>query len=133
MGKRMPLHLMAPLALLVGVASCQSADRERQTADVIGPVTFHCDDDSQIVAIFDNSRDPATARLVRGDQRAVVPQAVSADGARYVRRGHHLLEQGRRRDGRVARHEPRLHRGGVTAPAPQRGRQAQPAALLRHA
>jgi membrane-bound inhibitor of C-type lysozyme len=84
MSKRMPLHVVATLALLVGVASCQSADSERQTADVIGPVTFHCDDDSQIVAIFDNSRDPATARLVRGDQRAVVPQAVSADGARYV-------------------------------------------------
>ena len=85
MCETMPIHVIAALALLLAVASCQSAGSGPEaTADLIGPVTFRCDDGSTIVAIFDNAPTPATARLVRGDQQAVLPQAVSADGARYV-------------------------------------------------
>ncbi|MGH6920060.1 MAG: MliC family protein, partial [Geminicoccaceae bacterium] len=43
-----------------------------------------CDDGSEILATFDNAPDPATVHLVRGDQQATLPQAMSASGARYV-------------------------------------------------
>ena len=78
------IRAIAALALLA-VASCQTAGSGPEAnADLIGPVTFRCDDGGTIVATFDNAPTPATARMVRGDQHAVLPQAVSADGARYV-------------------------------------------------
>ena len=54
-----------------------------QAADTIGPVTFQCDDSSEIVATFDNAPDPATVQLVRNDQTFTLPQAMSGSGARY--------------------------------------------------
>jgi len=71
------------VAVLIAVASCQAADRE-PAGDTIGPVTFRCDDGSEILATFDNAPDPATVMLVRGDQTFTLPQAMSASGARYL-------------------------------------------------
>jgi membrane-bound inhibitor of C-type lysozyme len=67
------------LALLLAGTSAQAAD-----PDKIGLVTFTCDDGSAIMATFDNAPDPATVLLVRGDQQATLPQAMSGSGARYV-------------------------------------------------
>jgi membrane-bound inhibitor of C-type lysozyme len=75
---------IAALTVLVALASCQAADPRSNGGDTIGPVTFACDDGSDIVATFDNAPDPATVRLVRGGQEATIPQAISASGARYV-------------------------------------------------
>jgi membrane-bound inhibitor of C-type lysozyme len=81
-----PKYSAAPaLVVLLTVASCQAADRKPEPAgDIIGPVTFRCDDGSAIEATFDNAPDPATVQLVRGDQTFTLPQALSASGARYV-------------------------------------------------
>ena len=78
-----------PRALLPARARRLHVARIRQvpqatSADLIGPVTFRCDDGSTIEATFDNAPTPATARLVRGGQQEVLPQAVSASGARYL-------------------------------------------------
>jgi membrane-bound inhibitor of C-type lysozyme len=67
------------LALLFAGTAAQAADEEK-----IGPVTFRCDDGSEIEATFDNAPDPATVLLVRGDQTFTLPQAISASGARYL-------------------------------------------------
>jgi membrane-bound inhibitor of C-type lysozyme len=67
------------LALLLACTAAQAAD-----SDKIGPVTFTCDDGSQIEATFDNAPDPATVLLVRHSQQFTLPQAMSASGARYV-------------------------------------------------
>ena len=76
--------LLAPI-LLAACASPPAADDPAPSADsVIGPVTFRCDDDSTIEATFDNTPEPATVRLVRGDQTFTIPQAMSASGARYL-------------------------------------------------
>jgi membrane-bound inhibitor of C-type lysozyme len=73
------------LVVLFAVASCQAADPSPEPAgNTIGPVTFRCDDGSAIVATFDNAPDPATVHLVRGGQQAILPQAISASGARYL-------------------------------------------------
>ena len=61
----------------------------------IGPVTFACDDGSAIEATFDNAPDPATVRLVRGDQTFTLPQAMSGSGARYVGDGIEFWNKGR--------------------------------------
>ena len=50
----------------------------------IGPVTFACDDGSEVAVTFDNAPDPATVLLERGGQQAILPQAMSGSGARYV-------------------------------------------------
>jgi len=71
------------LSMLAGCASPQAAAQEAN-ADTIGPVTFTCDDGSAIEATFDNAPDPATVLLVRGDEQATLPQAMSASGARYL-------------------------------------------------
>jgi membrane-bound inhibitor of C-type lysozyme len=72
-------HMLVALAVLFAGTSARAAD-----PDKIGPVTFTCDDGSAIEATFDNAPDPATVLLVRGDQQATLPQAMSASGARYV-------------------------------------------------
>jgi membrane-bound inhibitor of C-type lysozyme len=73
------------LAALIVVASCQAAEpRPDAGGGIIGPVTFACDDGSEIEATFDNAPDPATVLLVRGAQTFTLPQAMSASGARYV-------------------------------------------------
>jgi membrane-bound inhibitor of C-type lysozyme len=76
----------AVLALVALIAaSCQAADHNPEPAGAtIGPVTFRCDDDSAIIATFDNAPDPATVHLVRGDEQFTLPQAMSASGARYL-------------------------------------------------
>jgi membrane-bound inhibitor of C-type lysozyme len=74
---------VSALAVLIAVASCQAADSEPAGA-TIGPVTFRCDDGSEIQATFDNAPDPATVMLVRGGEQAMLPQAMSASGARYL-------------------------------------------------
>jgi membrane-bound inhibitor of C-type lysozyme len=71
-------HMIAALAALLAGTSAQSAD------PVIGPVTFLCDDSSEIAATFDNAPQPVTVRLVRDDQTFTLPQAMSGSGARYV-------------------------------------------------
>jgi membrane-bound inhibitor of C-type lysozyme len=63
-------------------------------ADAIGPVTFLCDDSSQIAATFDNAPDPATVQLVRGAQTFTLPQAMSGSGARYVGDGIEFWNKG---------------------------------------
>jgi len=81
-----------PLLALIVLAACASpragdpapADPPPAAGDIIGPVTFACDDGSAIVATFDNAPEPATVRLVRGGQQATLPQAMSASGARYL-------------------------------------------------
>ena len=70
-------HIMALAVLLAGSSA-------RADADKIGPVTFRCDDGSEIAATFDNAPTPATVLLVRGDQTFTLPQAMSASGARYL-------------------------------------------------
>jgi membrane-bound inhibitor of C-type lysozyme len=82
------------LVVLVAVASCQAADPE-PAGDTIGPVTFRCDDGSDIMATFDNAPDPATVLLVRGDQAFTLPQAMSASGARYLGEGIEFWNKGR--------------------------------------
>lgn len=67
------------LIMLAACASPHAAD-----PDKIGPVTFTCDDGSAITATFDNVPTPATVLLARGDETFTLPQAISADGARYV-------------------------------------------------
>jgi membrane-bound inhibitor of C-type lysozyme len=74
-----PIHIVLALASLMAGTAARAAD-----ADKIGPVTFRCVDGSAIEATFDNAPDPATVQLARGDQTFTLPQAVSADGARYV-------------------------------------------------
>jgi membrane-bound inhibitor of C-type lysozyme len=78
-----PIRIGA-LTVMVALASCQAADPRPDSGEIIGPVTFACDDGSEIMATFDNAPDPATVRLVRGGQEATIPQAISASGARYV-------------------------------------------------
>ena len=56
---------------LAACASPSAAD-DPSSAGVIGPVTFRCDDGSVIEATFDNTPDPATVQLVRGDQTGSV-------------------------------------------------------------
>jgi membrane-bound inhibitor of C-type lysozyme len=70
---------IAQLVLLMASGLAQSAQ-----AEAIGPVTFLCDDSSEIEATFDDAPDPATVRLVRGGQTLTLPQAMSGSGARYV-------------------------------------------------
>ena len=53
-------------------------------AETVGPVTFQCDDSSEIEATFDNAAEPHTVQLVRNDQTFTLPQAISGSGARYV-------------------------------------------------
>jgi membrane-bound inhibitor of C-type lysozyme len=78
---------MARAVLLAGTASAAEPDK-------IGPVTFRCDDGSVIAATFDNTPDPATVQLVRGDQTFTLPQAMSASGARYVSDGIEFWNKG---------------------------------------
>jgi membrane-bound inhibitor of C-type lysozyme len=78
-----PVPVLLSLIILTACVSPQAAD-PRPDADTIGPVTFTCDDGSAIMATFDNAPDPATVLLVRGDQQATLPQAMSGSGARYV-------------------------------------------------
>jgi membrane-bound inhibitor of C-type lysozyme len=73
------IRMVVALALLLAGTPARAAD-----PDKIGPVTFTCDDGSEIMATFDNAPDPATVLLVRGDQQATLPQAMSGSGARYV-------------------------------------------------
>ena len=77
------------LALLFAGTSAHAAD-----PDKIGPVTFRCDDGSEIEATFDNAPDPATVLLVRGDQTFTLPQAMSASGARYLGDGIEFWNKG---------------------------------------
>jgi membrane-bound inhibitor of C-type lysozyme len=77
------------LALLFAGAAAQAADKEK-----IGPVTFRCDDGSEIAATFDNAPTPATVLLVRGDQTFTLPQAISASGARYFGDGIEFWNKG---------------------------------------
>ena len=79
---------------LAACASPSAAD-DPSSAGVIGPVTFRCDDGSVIEATFDNTPDPATVQLVRGDQTFTIPQAMSASGARYVGDGIEFWNKGR--------------------------------------
>jgi membrane-bound inhibitor of C-type lysozyme len=72
------------LIMLTACASSREADPQPAAGETIGPVTFACDDGSAIAATFDNAPTPATVLLVRGDQTFTLPQAISADGARYV-------------------------------------------------
>jgi membrane-bound inhibitor of C-type lysozyme len=75
----------AALVVLIALVACPAADRDAEpTGDIIGPVTFRCDDGSAIIATFANAPDPATVHLVRGDQTFTLPQAISASGARYL-------------------------------------------------
>jgi membrane-bound inhibitor of C-type lysozyme len=83
-------HMIMALALLLAGTAAQAAD-----PDMIGPVTFTCDDGSAIEATFDNAPDPATAQLVRGDQTFTLPQAMSGSGARYVGEGIEFWNKGR--------------------------------------
>jgi membrane-bound inhibitor of C-type lysozyme len=85
----------APLVLvvLIAIASCQAAD-PGPDAGTIGPVTFRCNDGSEIMATFDNAPAPATVLLVRGGQQATLPQAMSASGARYVGDGIEFWNKG---------------------------------------
>ena len=69
---------------IVALAMLLAGTPARADADKIGPVTFRCDDGSEIAATFDNAPTPATVLLVRGDQTFTLPQAMSASGARYV-------------------------------------------------
>ena len=82
----------SPVAVLITMlfagAACQAAD------PTIGPVTFLCDDSSQIEATFDNAPDPATVKLVRGDQKFTLPQAMSGSGARDVGDGIEFWNKG---------------------------------------
>ena len=71
------IWMVVALALLLAGTPARAAD-----PDKIGPVTFTCDDGSEIMATFDNAPDPATVLLVRGDQQATLPQAMSGSGAR---------------------------------------------------
>jgi membrane-bound inhibitor of C-type lysozyme len=91
-----PKYSAAPaLAVLLAVAACQAADRHPDPAgDSIGPVTFRCDDGSEIEATFDNAPDPATVLLVRGPQTFTLPQAMSASGARYLGAGIEFWNKG---------------------------------------
>jgi membrane-bound inhibitor of C-type lysozyme len=85
-GDEMSQHC-APVALavLIAITSLQAAAQDPKSgAGTIGPVTFLCDDSSQIEATFDNAPDPATVELVRGEQTFTLPQAMSGSGARYV-------------------------------------------------
>jgi membrane-bound inhibitor of C-type lysozyme len=75
----MPRTPLLALIVLAACASPQAAD-----PDTIGPVTFACNDGSEIMATFDNAPAPATVLLVRGGQEATIQQAMSASGARYV-------------------------------------------------
>jgi membrane-bound inhibitor of C-type lysozyme len=72
-------RMVVALTLLLAGTSARAAN-----SDKIGPVTFRCDDGSEIAATFDNAPDPATVQLVRGDQTFTLPQAMSASGARYL-------------------------------------------------
>lgn len=79
-----PSHVVLALAALMIGAPALAQDAKASGGDVIGPVAFRCDDGSEILATFDNAPDPATALVVRGDQREVLEQARSGSGARYV-------------------------------------------------
>jgi membrane-bound inhibitor of C-type lysozyme len=84
-----PVPVLLSLMVLAACASPQAgnprpADPRPAAGETIGPVSFTCDDGSEIVATFDNAPDPATVLLVRGGQQATLPQAMSASGARYV-------------------------------------------------
>jgi membrane-bound inhibitor of C-type lysozyme len=83
-------HTMMALAMLLAGTTARAAD-----PDKIGPVTFRCDDGSAIAATFDNTPDPATVQLVRGDQTFTLPQAMSASGARYLGDGIEFWNKGR--------------------------------------
>jgi membrane-bound inhibitor of C-type lysozyme len=84
-GKGEMTRSSAALALLIPLASCEAADRGPEpTGGIIGPVTFHCDDGSAILATFDNAPDPGTVLLVRGDRQFTLPHVLSGSGARYV-------------------------------------------------
>ena len=71
-----PTRIVLVIAMLIAPAF--ASDK------AIGPVTFLCDDSSQILATFDNAPDPATVLLVRRGQTFTLPQAISGSGARYV-------------------------------------------------
>lgn len=84
---------LVALVVLIALASCQVAGPE-PAGDTIGPVTFRCDDGSEILATFDNAPDPATVHLVRGDEQFTLPQAISASGARYLGAGIEFWNKG---------------------------------------
>jgi len=81
-----------PLLALMVLTACASpqagnprpAEPQPAAGDLIGPVTFTCDDGSAIMATFDNAAEPATALLVRGGQQTTLQQGMSGSGARYV-------------------------------------------------
>jgi membrane-bound inhibitor of C-type lysozyme len=96
MPKQSLRFLVLMVALFGGaseIAVAQSAPALAADA-VIGPVTFLCDDSSEIEATFDNAPDPATVKLVRGDQKFTLPQAMSGSGARYVGDGIEFWNKG---------------------------------------
>jgi membrane-bound inhibitor of C-type lysozyme len=84
------------LCCLLVLAACaaQPAADSQTTGDSIGPVTFRCDDGSEILATFDNAPDPAIAQLVRAGQAVTLPQAISASGARYLGDGVEFWNKG---------------------------------------
>ena len=88
MSQIMRIHMVLPLTLLMSGAPALAADT------VIGPVLFQCDDSSEIEATFDNAPDPATVKLLRGDQTFTLPQAMSGSGARYVGNGIEFWNKG---------------------------------------
>ena len=91
--------VLLALIVLAACGSPQAGDPQpadpQPAAATIGPVTFACDDGSAIEATFDNAPDPATVRLVRGDQTFALPQAISGSGARYVGDGIEFWNKGR--------------------------------------
>jgi membrane-bound inhibitor of C-type lysozyme len=82
-------HIIMALTMLLAGTTALAADEEK-----IGPVTFRCDDGSEIAATFDNTPTPATVLLVRGDQAFTLPQAISASGARYLGDGIEFWNKG---------------------------------------
>ncbi|MEM7023609.1 MAG: MliC family protein [Pseudomonadota bacterium] len=81
-----------PSSILATILISASASAEDQQ---IGPVTFLCDDSSQIEATFHNAPDSDTVKLERGDQTFTIPQAISGSGARYVGDGIEFWNKGR--------------------------------------
>jgi membrane-bound inhibitor of C-type lysozyme len=82
--------VLLSLIMLTACASSQAAD-----PDTIGPVTFTCDDGSEILATFDNAPDPGTVLLVRGEQQFTLPHVLSGSGARYLGDGIEFWSKGR--------------------------------------
>ncbi len=87
-------QLILASILLSGASVVASRPPALAADNVIGPVTFLCDDSSQILATFDNAPDPATVQLMRRDQTFTLPQAMSGSGARYVGDGIEFWNKG---------------------------------------